>query len=292
MSPENPAAPGWPASTELRQLVEAALDEDIGLGDATTRAIVSPRAMGEARVIAKAAGRIAGLPVVPLVFESLGAAVTIRFEKSDGDRVSPGDEVLQISGAFGLLLTAERTLLNFLGHLSGIATLTARYVDLVRGTGAVILDTRKTTPGLRLLEKYAVRCGGGTNHRMRLDDELLVKENHIAAAGGVREAVRAVLEGAPDLLLRVEVRNLRELDEAVDAGARALLLDNFRPEEVAAARARLAEVREPVEIEVSGRLTPETVRAYAEAGADRLSVGALTHSAPALDLSMLVELRR
>jgi len=291
VNPENPSARGWPDEDELAPIVEAALAEDVGKGDATTRACVPSGAVGGGRIIAKAPGRLAGLAILSSVYHRLDPGIVIDYARADGDPVQPGDEIAALEGAFEALLTGERSALNFLTLLSGVATLTARYVEAIDGTGAKILDTRKTIPGFRVLQKYAVRCGGGTNHRMRLDDELLLKENHIAAAGGVAPAVRSAIARAPDLTLRLEVRTLEEVREGVDAGARALLLDNFQPDDVRAARKMLDAMGRRVEIEVSGGLRLDTVRSFAEAGADRLSVGALTHSAPALDLSMLLDLR-
>lgn len=274
-------------------LVALALTEDVGAGDVTTRAIVPDHRRSRARIVSRATGVIAGLPIVGRVFGQLDPRVEVDLRASDGDRVGPGQAVLELRGPTGAILTGERTVLNFLGRLSGVATLTRAFVDAVEGTGARILDTRKTTPGHRALEKLAVVAGGGTNHRMGLHDAILIKENHVAAAGSMARAVTAArsflaTEGRT-LLLQVEVRDVREAQEALNAGARWLLLDNMSPEEVRATRSAIdARVPDAV-VEVSGGLRLDTVRAYAEAGADRLSVGALTHSAPALDLSLLVE---
>jgi nicotinate-nucleotide pyrophosphorylase (carboxylating) len=279
---------GWPRE-EAEALLERALAEDIGEGDRTTEATVPASLIGRGFVKAKAAGVISGLPGVVQAYAELDGRVEIEPLASDGTEVAPGDVVLRLAGPYRSLLTGERVSLNLLAHLSGIATLTARFVAAVRGTRARILDTRKTTPGMRALEKYAVRCGGGSNHRRGLDDMILVKENHIAGAGGVREALEAIAGSGFALPVEVEVRSMDEALEALDAGARLLLLDNFAVDDVravvAAIRARAADVQ----CEVSGGLSLQTVRAYAEAGADRLSIGALTHSAQALDLSMMLE---
>jgi nicotinate-nucleotide pyrophosphorylase (carboxylating) len=286
------AKPSLPPMGDIARLVAAALREDVGGGDRTTAATVPPELVGNARILAKADGVVAGLVLLEFVYDALGGDIAFRFYKADGERVEVGEEIVRFTGSYARLLTGERVALNFLMHLSGIATLTARYVAAVAGTGARILDTRKTLPGLRLLQKYAVRCGGGVNHRLRLDDAMLVKENHAAAAGGIGPAVRAALAAANEIPVVVEVRDLDELKEAVAAGAPALLLDNMTPDEVRRACGVVDQLGKPVEIEVSGGVTLANARAYAEAGAHRLSVGALTHSAPALDLSMLVETAR
>jgi nicotinate-nucleotide pyrophosphorylase (carboxylating) len=258
----------------LDDLVTRAIAEDVGPGDVTTRATVPPGTRAHARITQKAPGVVFGLEVAERCFAALDAGVRAP------------RPVLALDGDAAALLAGERTALNFLQRLSGIATLTARYVGAVGGTRARILDTRKTTPGLRALEKSAVAAGGGTNHRAGLYDAILVKENHAALAGGVGAAVRAARAAAPQLPLEVECRDEHDVDEALAAGAPRLLLDNMDP---ARLRAVVAHVGDRAELEASGGVTLETVREIAETGVDFISVGALTHSAPALDLSLLLE---
>ena len=273
------------ADTELHRLVRRALDEDLGAGDGTVAATVPAGARARATVTQKAPGVVFGLEVAELVFTSLdpGAVFTARVDEGVW---RDGGPVLEVEGQAGALLSAERTALNFLGRLSGIATLTARYVRAVEGTGARILDTRKTTPGLRALEKAAVAAGGGVNHRFGLFDMVLIKENHAAMAGGVGAAVRAARAHAPGLPLEVECRDLAEVREALDARAPRILLDNMGP---AALREAVALVDGHAETEASGGVSLATVREIAETGLDFVSVGALTHSAPSLDLSLILE---
>jgi nicotinate-nucleotide pyrophosphorylase (carboxylating) len=269
-------------------LVDAALAEDLGAGDWTTECTVDRSARLRARILAKSGGVLAGRPVAERVFARLAPDCRVDGAQ-DGDRLDAGATALRLEGPARALLAGERVALNFLQHLSGVATLTRRYVDAVAGTRAVISDTRKTTPGLRALEKYAVRCGGGVNHRARLDAMLLVKENHIAAAGSVDAALaRALAEGARrDLEVEIEVRSLEEFAVALPRRPHRILLDHWTPDQVREAVARRGAASRPL-LEVSGDLSLGTVRAYAQAGADILSVGALTHSAPALDLSLMV----
>lgn len=284
--------PTWDDPT-IDALVELALTEDVGTGDVTTRATVPLDRNAQARVIARASGVIAGTPMVRRVLDRIDPGVETVIHVADGGAVRPDDVVLELRGRTSSILTAERTILNFLGRLSGVATLTRAHVDAVAGTRARIHDTRKTTPGHRILEKLAVLAGGGANHRMGLHDAILIKENHVAASGGVGAAVRAARDHLDreglDLVLQVEVRTVDEAAEAIEAGATWLLLDNMTPAAVREARTLVDARIDGAVIEVSGGLRLDTVRAYAEAGADRLSVGALTHSAPALDLSLLVE---
>lgn len=272
----------------LTELAAAFLTEDIGRGDRTTQAVVAPGTQGAARIEARSPMVVAGLEIVESCFEVAGAG-TLKFtsEVGDGDRVEVGDVIARTEGELAAILTAERTALNLLGHLSGVATLTAAYVERISGTSASIVDTRKTTPGLRRLEKQAVAAGGARNHRFGLDDGILIKDNHAAAAGGVGPAVKAAKRNAPHgLAVEVEVSDLLELDEALDAGADLILLDNMSPAMVAQAVA----TRPPgVLFEASGGITLGDVTAYAEAGADLISVGALTHSAPSADVSLEVE---
>ena len=267
-------------------LAVAALTEDLAGGmDVTTAATVPAAAFGQADVVARSAGVVAGLPVAEAVFwlASPGDRVQCTERAADGDVVAAGQSVLTVAGPISGLLTGERTALNLLCHLSGVATLTRLWVDEVAGTGAQIRDTRKTTPGLRALEKYAVRCGGGVNHRMSLSDAALIKDNHVAAAGSVSAAFTAVRASAPGLPLEVECDTLDQVAEALAAGADLILLDNFTVPEMAEA-VRLADSR--ALLEASGGLTLGRARAVAETGVDYLAVGALTHSAPALDFGL------
>jgi nicotinate-nucleotide pyrophosphorylase (carboxylating) len=264
----------------------AALAEDLAGGiDVTTAATVPRDARGEADLVARSAGVVAGLPVVEAVFWLASSADPVRCadRAADGDVVAAGQPVLTVTGLISALLTAERTALNLLCHLSGVATLTRRWVDAVAGTGAQIRDTRKTTPGLRALEKYAVRCGGGVNHRMALSDAALIKDNHVAAARSVSAAFAAVRATAPGLPLEVECDTLDQVAEALKAGADLILLDNFAVPDIVAA-VRLAGGR--ALMEASGGLTLDGARAVAQTGVDYLAVGALTHSAPALDFGL------
>jgi nicotinate-nucleotide pyrophosphorylase (carboxylating) len=268
----------------VADLTAAALAEDLAGGtDVTTAATVPATARGRADLVARASGVVAGLPVAAAVFALASADLDSTELAADGDQVAAGQPVLSVTGPVRALLTAERTALNLLCHLSGVATLTRQWADAVAGTGAAIRDTRKTTPGLRALEKYAVRCGGGVNHRMSLSDAALIKDNHVAAAGSVAGAFAAVRAQAPGLALEVECDTLEQVAEALSAGADLILLDNFTVTDMAAA-VRLADGR--ALLEASGGLTLASARAVAETGVDYLAVGALTHSAPALDIGL------
>jgi nicotinate-nucleotide pyrophosphorylase (carboxylating) len=267
------------------ELVARALAEDVGDGDATAQATVPADARGLARIRQKAPGVVYGLALAERAFRALDPAVACERAVEEGIWREDGP-VLEIRGNARALLGAERTALNFLGRLSGIATLTARCVKEIEGTGARILDTRKTTPGLRMAEKAAVYFGGGTNHRIGLFDEVLIKENHAAAAGGVGEAVRRARAARPDLPVEVEVRDLAELDEALAAGAPRIMLDNM---DLATMRAAVERTAGRASLEASGGVTLESLRKIAETGVDFISIGALTHSAPALDLSLILE---
>jgi nicotinate-nucleotide pyrophosphorylase (carboxylating) len=267
----------------MQELIDRALAEDVGAGDVTTAALVPADARARARIVQKDPGTIAGLRVAEAVFRRVDPELRWHARVSEGEW-RDGGLVAEVAGSAASVLRGERVALNFLGRLSGVATLTARFVSAVEGTRARILDTRKTTPGLRALEKQAVKAGGGWNHRFGLFDALLVKENHIAAAGGVGEAVRRALDAASDgMRVEIECDSLAEVEEALAAGATALLLDNFSNEELAKA---VALVGGRAELEASGGVTVDNVRAVAETGVDYISVGALTHSAPALDLSL------
>jgi nicotinate-nucleotide pyrophosphorylase (carboxylating) len=268
----------------VRCFAAAALAEDLaGDLDVTTTATVPPDERGRADLVARAPGVVAGLPVAATVFWLASPDVQCMQLAADGDLVRTGQRLLTVSGPVGPILTAERTALNLLCHLSGIATLTRRWADAVAGTGASIRDTRKTTPGLRALEKYAVRCGGGVNHRMSLSDAALIKDNHVAAAGSVAAAFAAVRAYAPGLPLEVECDTLDQVAEALAAGADLILLDNFDMQGLAAA-VELADGH--ALLEASGGLVLEGARAVAETGVDFLAVGGLTHSAPALDIGL------
>ena len=273
----------------ISEVVARALAEDVGDGDVTTAATVPEHARGRALITQKAPGVIYGLDVAAQTFRTLDPSIAVDSLVAEGVW-REGGPVLQIEGSARAILTAERTALNFLQRLSGVATMAARYVRAIDGTGATILDTRKTTPGLRALEKAAVAAGGATNHRFGLFDAILIKENHAAAAGGVGEAVRKARAYAPGLPLEVECRNLAEVDEALEAGAGIpgfrILLDNMSIEQMREAVERVAG---RAELEASGGVTLETLRAIAGTGVNFISVGALTHSAPALDLSLLLE---
>src|SRR4051794_26229640 len=275
--------------TELDDLIARALAEDVGGGDATTAATIDVTARARATSIQKAPGVISGLAVAAAGFARLDPDARIELLGPVGEWREAGAGVLAVEGSARALLTAERTALNFLGRLSGVATATARVVRAVEraGGGAKILDTRKTTPGFRRLEKRAVADGGGVNHRAGLYDAILIKENHAAAAGGVGEAVRRAREARPDLPVAVEVRDAREIDEALRAGAPRLLLDNMSPAEI---RAAVQQVAGRAELEASGGIDDETVLVYATIeGLHYVSMGALTHSAPGLDLSLALE---
>ena len=271
---------------QVASLIQLALAEDLADGeDVTTAATVPAATRGRAGLIARSAGVVAGLPVAAAAFQlgPGGAEVSIGYDAADGARVSPGQQVLTVGGPVAAILTAERTALNLLCHLSGVATLTRRFADEVAGTHARIRDTRKTMPGLRALQKYAVRCGGGVNHRMSLSDAALVKDNHVAAAGSVGAAFAAVRRQAPGVPVEVECDTLAQVAEALGAGADLILLDNFSVADMAAA-VELTAGR--AKLEASGRITIDSARAVAQTGVDYLAVGALTHSAPVLDIGL------
>ena len=271
---------------EARRLARLGLDEDLAGGlDVTTLATVPADHHGLARLVTRSDGVVAGLGIAAAVFaERLGSSADVHALAADGDRVVAGQALLEVSGPTRELLTAERSALNLLTHLSGIATLTARWVEAVAGTGATIRDTRKTMPGLRAAEKYAVRCGGGANHRMGLHDQALIKDNHVVAAGGVVPAIRAVRAAFPGIFCEVECDTLDQVAEAAGEGAALVLLDNMDTATLAAAVAlcRPAGTR----TEASGGLTLDRATEVARTGVDHLAVGALTHSAPALDIGL------
>jgi len=280
-------------------LIDAALEEDCARQDVTTLALVPADRRARARLVAKQDGVICGLPLARRVCERFSDGLRFEACAADGERVRAGSVVARLHGPAAAILSLERTMLNFLQRLSGVATLTAAFVERVSGTGAGIYDTRKTTPGWRALEKYAVRCGGGHNHRMGLSDMILIKDNHLELMGrrpgdpeAVAEAVRRARRAWPDIPVQVEVEGMAQLEAALGAGPDYVLLDNMTPaqtaEAVALVRERCPEGRRP-RLESSGGITLANVREYAEAGVDRISLGALTHSAPAFDLSLEIE---
>jgi nicotinate-nucleotide pyrophosphorylase (carboxylating) len=271
---------------EIARVVAAALAEDVGAGDLTTEALVAPDARCSAQLVLEEPGVVCGVPVAAAVFRALDGTVRVEQALDEGAVVPAPPAVLaEIEGPARAVLTGERVALNLAGRLCGIASLTHRFVELVEGTGATILDTRKTTPGLRALERYAVRCGGGSNHRAGLYDAILVKENHLALAGGIPAAVAALRVASSRLPVEVEAETLEEVSEALAAGAERILLDNMTPVQVAEA-VSLVEGR--AELEASGGVSLATVRSYAETGVDYISVGALTHSARSLHVSLEV----
>jgi len=280
-----------PDLLELKTNVSQALAEDLGAGDVTSGATVPEGARARARIVQKGTGVVFGLDVVAETMGQCGVGDIDNLVVEGQWREEVPAEVLLASGSARGLLAAERTALNFLGHLSGIATLTARYVEAVAGTGARILDTRKTTPGLRALEKEAVAAGGGQNHRMGLYDAILIKENHVALAGGVAKAIHAARAAQPQMPLEIECRDVEEVAYALGAGADRLLLDNMTPAELREAVALRDAERgaDGPPLEASGGVSLDTVREIAETGVEFISVGALTHSAPTLDFSMLIE---
>ena len=276
---------GGLAPDAYRDLVRRALDEDRGRGDATSAAVIDKGRRARGVILAKSELVVAGLDVAAETFRQLDPAVVIEVLWADGSRVAANEPIAFVTGDAAALLTAERTALNFLQRLSGIATLTAKFVAAAAGR-ITILDTRKTTPGLRALEKYAVRCGGGTNHRQRLDDGILIKDNHKRLAGGVRNAAIAAMQHAGGLPVEVEVENLAELDDVLATGVPRILLDNFTTVDI---REAVARVKGRAQIEISGGVTLDRIPELATTGADFVSVGALTHSAPAADLSFELE---
>jgi nicotinate-nucleotide pyrophosphorylase (carboxylating) len=275
---------------DTRELVARALLEDLGSGDVTAEAVVPEHAQGRATITQKETGVLFGLDVAAEVFRQTGAGELDGHAEEGEWRDEVTATVASVAGPVRALLAAERTALNFLCHLSGVATLTATFVGRVELIGAKVLDTRKTTPGLRALEKAAVAAGGGTNHRMGLYDAILIKENHAAIAGGVGEAVRRAREARPELSVEVECRDLEEVGQGIEAGADRLLLDNMSPVELREAVAVARGSGDGPELEASGGIDLVSVREIAETGVDYVSVGALTHSAPALDLSMTMDI--
>jgi nicotinate-nucleotide pyrophosphorylase (carboxylating) len=274
-----------PSAVVYWPILENALREDLGrAGDLTSDAIVDPDHMVEAVIDARPAGRIAGLAIATEAFSVFDPSVSVELLVADGAAVEAGTDLARVRGRARSILAAERTVLNLLGRLCGIATTTATIADQLVGTGAAVADTRKTTPGLRALEKYAVRCGGGANHRFGLDDAVLIKDNHLAVAGSVTEAVRRVRERVGHMVkIELEVDNVEQLREAMDVGVEAVLLDNMTPEQLQIA---VGIVDGRATTNASGGITPETARTIAETGVDILSVGFITHSAPNFDVGL------
>jgi nicotinate-nucleotide pyrophosphorylase (carboxylating) len=276
---------------QIETIIDIALDEDTGRGDVTSEALISPELTGKATLLVKEKGILAGIEIARRVFERVDAATRFDVLIKDGTAIKPGDTAATISGSVGSILKAERTALNFLQRLSGIATLTAQYVTEVKGTDAKIYDTRKTTPGLRMLEKYAVRMGGGTNHRMNLGDAILIKDNHIAAMRAlgmnIKEIITKARQNAPaGMTVEIEVTSTKEAEEAVKAGADIIMLDNMSPEDMSKV---VKSVAGRAKLEASGKITLTNVRKAALTGVDIISVGALTHSYKALDISLEME---
>ena len=274
---------------ESHQLVARALAEDLGTGDVTSAATVSEDAQARCRLVQKQPGVLFGFELAAEAFRQCGAESFEAMTEEGTWRDEVPADVALVAGPARALLAGERTALNFLAHLSGIATLTARFVQAVAGSEATILDTRKTTPGLRKLEKAAVAAGGGANHRMGLDDAILIKENHVELAGGIARAVELAQAARPELEIEIECRDQAEVESALAAGAERLLLDNMAPDELVAAVAARDRAGHPATLEASDGITLANVAAVAATGVDYISIGALTHSAPALDLSLLLE---
>lgn len=276
-----------PSMAQIKPIVEQALNEDIGTGDVTTNAIIPEDAICRGRLLVKEKGIIAGLQIAGISFSLLDQSVKFRSIVQDGTQVNKGEIVAEMEGPARAVLTGERTALNFLQRMSGIATQTRRLVDAIQGTSAVILDTRKTAPGLRALDKWAVHLGGGQNHRTGLFDMVLIKENHITLAGSISEAVSRVRKKAQrTLTVEIEVKNLNELQEALELEVDRILLDNMSGDQM---REAVRITRHKIPLEASGNVTLENVREIAETGVDFISVGSLTHSVKALDISLLFQ---
>ena len=283
-APSSTRATSFPASAEIEAIVRLALAEDVGRGDLTTESTVAPSTRAAADLAQKAPGVLCGLPVVAAIFHALDPNVTVTPLADEGSYATERRVVARIEGPAAAVLTGERTALNFLQRLSGVATASQRASEMVRGTTARVIDTRKTTPGLRVLEKYAVRIGGATNHRAGLDDGFLIKENHIRAAGGITSAVQAAQRrAAPGQIVEVEVTTFDELEEALQAGATLVLLDNFSVDRL---RQAVAQTAARARLEASGGITLDNLAEVARTGVDFVSLGALTHSAGVLDFSL------
>jgi nicotinate-nucleotide pyrophosphorylase (carboxylating) len=275
-------------NSKIKHLIRLALSEDIGEEDLTSDAVVGNRLVGRAIIVAKQEGILAGLPVAETVFQMVNPRVAFKTLRQDGRKIKKGEKIASVRGNVKSILAAERTALNFLQRLSGIATLTAEYVENIKGTRAKILDTRKTPPALRILEKYAVKAGGGENHRMGLFDMILIKENHIKAAGGISEAVKKARSKYRRQKIEVEVRDLNELRQAVESEPDWIMLDNMKIGRMKKAVGMIRSTNPAVKIEASGSVSLRNVRKIALTGVDFISVGALTHSAAALDMSLIL----
>ncbi len=284
-------APGFPGGEWLDELVRQSLREDVGSGDVSTAVAVAPGTRATGALVARQAGVVAGLSLVARVYGALDPDVDVEVLVADGSAVAAGRELVRLSGPAASLLTGERTALNFIQHLGGIATLTARFVAAAGGTDCRVLDTRKTLPGYRALAKYAVRCGGGDNHRLGLYDRVLLKDNHWASGDAIAAMVARARDTFPLLAIEVEVDTPAQLAAVLPLGVEWIMLDNFTVADVAAAVAARAAVAPATKLEVSGNVTLDTIGAYARTGVDAVSVGRLTHSAPALDIGMDFDLR-
>lgn len=271
---------------QIQKLIEIALAEDIGGGDITSLAIADKKSRVIGKIKSKQQLILAGIDVAGCVFRTLDPDISWDPQKKDGESCMEGDVIAEVEGSAGAILSGERTALNFLQHLSGIATLTNRFVEVIRGTKVTVLDTRKTTPGLRALEKHAVKMGGGTNHRMGLFDHFLIKDNHINIAGSVTKAIELAARAKRlGQLIEVETRNMTQVREAIEGGVDVIMLDNMSPNEV---REAVELINGRCKIEVSGNITLENIASYAATGVDFISVGAITHSAPAVDVNMTI----
>ena len=279
--------------SSILRLIQFAIHEDIGDGDVTSEATVSEDSTASARFLQKQDGVVCGMPILPLVFREFSPDVVLNVLRNDGDYVEAGTVIATVDGPARALLAAERTALNFIQRMSGVATLTQAYVDKMRGTKTQLLDTRKTIPGWRLVDKYSTQVGGAVNHRMGLFDMIMIKDNHITAAGGVKPAIERCLreiEGRVPIRVEVEAKNIQDVKDILDcAGVDRVMFDNFSPEEVARG---VQLVGGAIETEASGGINYETIRSYAQAGVDYVSSGAITHSAKALDISMKLLLAR
>ncbi|KPK99826.1 MAG: nicotinate-nucleotide pyrophosphorylase [candidate division Zixibacteria bacterium SM23_73_3] len=274
--------------SKIKHLIHLALSEDIGKADLTSEAVVEKDLSGKAIIVAKQEGVLSGLALAKMVFKMVNPTIVFKELKQDGERIKKGEKAASVEGKIGSILTAERTALNFLQRLCGIATLTAKYVEKIKGSKAKILDTRKTTPGLRILEKHAVKAGGGENHRMGLFDMILIKENHIRAAGGISEAVKKAKSKCRRQKIEVEARNLGEVKEAIQSNPDWIMLDNMKIHQMKKAVRMIRSSSADIKIEASGGVSLRNVRKIALTGVDFISVGALTHSAPALDMSLIL----
>ncbi|MBI4685944.1 MAG: carboxylating nicotinate-nucleotide diphosphorylase [Nitrospirae bacterium] len=272
----------------VKELIRIALEEDIGSGDITTSLLIPEKHESNALITAKGDFILSGIPFVKEVFALLDQEIKFSVITNDGSKVTKGTKLAELQGKTHSILSGERVSLNILQRLSGIATLTNMFAERIKGLNTTIVDTRKTTPGLRFMEKYAVRCGGGSNHRFGLFDGILIKDNHIEAVGGIRDALRITKEGHPLTKIEIEVKNLTELKEAIEGGAEIIMLDNMSIEDMNEAVQIVRKTKKGIILEASGNVSLDNVRQIAETGVDWISIGALTHSAPAADISMKI----